>query len=93
MLPGVPIQFTWVGLAVSGLVASVVARWRAKSVEYNQNAAGKRLDELQALTADAFEEWVAARFREQGSAVEVTGAQADHGIDLVVSRTAIRTDR
>jgi restriction system protein len=59
--------------------------WAAR-VQRRQNADGKRLDELKALTPDAFEEWVAQRFRERGYRVELAGAQGDHGIDLVISR-------
>jgi restriction system protein len=87
VLPGKSIQVSSVAFAVAGLLATGVAWWVALRVERDQNSASKRLEELQALSPDAFEEWVAARFRERGYAVEITGAQGDHGIDLVVSRT------
>ena len=51
-----------------------------------QNAAGRSLAELQAMAPDVFEDWVAARFREFGYAVEVAGAQGDHGVDLVAKK-------
>lgn len=90
MLPGRPVQLAWAGLVLAGLLATRVAWWWARRVEHDQNAAGGRLEELQALSSDAFEEWVAARFRERTFAVEVVGAQGDHGIDLVVSRAGER---
>ena len=90
MLPGKPVQVAWVALVMAGLLATGAAwRW-ALHVQRDQNAAGKRLEELQALSPDAFEEWVGVRFHEQGFAVEVAGAQGDHGIDLVVSRVGER---
>jgi len=65
-------------------VLALVAWWWALRVARWQNAAGKRLEELKALSPDAFEEWVAARFRDRGYRVELTGAQGDHGVDLLV---------
>jgi restriction system protein len=90
MLPDRPIQVASVGFALAGLLATGATWSWALRVERAQNAAGKRLAELQSLSPDAFEEWVGARFREQGYAVEVAGAQGDHGIDLVVSRAGER---
>jgi hypothetical protein len=90
LLPGRPAQVSSVGFAVAGLFAAGAAWWWALRVQRGQNAAGKRLEELQALSPDAFEEWVAARFREQGYAVEIVGAQGDHGIDLLVTRPGER---
>ncbi len=90
MLPGRPMQVASVGFALAGLIATGVTWSWALHVERAQNAAGKRLEELQSLNPDAFEEWVGARFRDQGYRVEVAGAQGDHGIDLVVSRAGER---
>src|SRR5437879_3635590 len=86
MLPGQPLHASWIAIAASGLVCTAVAWVWASRVQRHQNADGKRLDELKALTPDAFEEWVAQRFRERGYRVELAGAQGDHGIDLVISR-------
>jgi restriction system protein len=90
MLPGKPVQVASIAFVLAGLLATGVAWRRALHVQRDQNAAGKRLEELQALSPDAFEEWVGARFHEQGFAVEIAGAQGDHGIDLVVSRVGER---
>jgi restriction system protein len=90
ILPGRRIQATSAGLALAGIVVSGVAWWWAMRVAHEQNAAGKRLEELQALSPDAFEEWVAARFRERGYTVELVGTQGDHGIDLIVTRADIQ---
>ena len=51
-----------------------------------QNAAGKSLAQLQAMTPDVFEDWVAARFRNLGYSVKTAGAQGDHGVDLVAEK-------
>jgi hypothetical protein len=90
MLPGKPVQIASVAFVLAGLLATGVAWWWALHIQRDQNAAGRRLEELQALSPAAFEEWVGARFQEQGFAVEVAGAQGDHGIDLVVSRAGER---
>ncbi len=52
-----------------------------------QNAAGKSLQQLQALSPDVFEDWVAARFRSLGYTVKTAGVTGDHGVDLLVERT------
>jgi hypothetical protein len=59
---------TWA--IVFGVVAVVA---RAISAIRGQNAAGKTLEELQALSPDKFEEWTSARFR-------------DHGVDIIDER-------
>jgi restriction system protein len=55
-------------------------------LQRKQNAADKTLADLQAMSPDAFEEWVAARFRDRGYSVDLTGSQGDHGVDLVGRR-------
>ena len=75
-----------VGSALVVAVAWVWAVWQLR----RQLAAGKTLEELQALAPEAFEEWVAARFRDLGYRVELTGRQSDHGVDLVVERDGRR---
>jgi restriction system protein len=62
-------------------VLTLVSWFVARRIEAHQNAATKRLDELQKLGPDAFEEWTAARFRDMGYRVRLTGSQGDHGID------------
>ncbi|HOG46885.1 MAG TPA: restriction endonuclease [Anaerolineae bacterium] len=49
-----------------------------------RRAAGKTLAQLQALEPADFEAWTAARFRELGYRVRITGAAGDHGVDLVL---------
>jgi HJR/Mrr/RecB family endonuclease len=51
-----------------------------------QRASGTSLTALRAMTPAAFEEWVGTRFRERGSTVKGTGAQGDHGIDLLLEK-------
>jgi restriction system protein len=52
----------------------------------NSRAAGKRLDELKAMTPIEFEEWVGARFEDLGYRVKTTAVSGDHGVDLVARR-------
>lgn len=49
-------------------------------------AAGKSLQALQALSPAEFEEWVAARYRDLGYRVRLTGMGGDHGADLLAER-------
>lgn len=51
-----------------------------------QSAAGKSLDQLQSLSPDVFEDWVAARFHDLGYSVKVAGSWGDHGVDLVAEK-------
>ena len=44
------------------------------------------LEALKALSPLAFEQWIAARFREDGNSVVPTLASGDHGVDLVVTK-------
>lgn len=54
-----------------------------------QLAAGKSLAQLQAMSPDEFEDWVAARFRGLGYSTRVAGAQGDHGVDLVAEKSEV----
>lgn len=67
-------------------VAVVAVWWWAIIVIRNSRAAGKRLDELKAMTPIEFEEWVAARFKDLGYKVKATAVSGDHGVDLVARR-------
>jgi restriction system protein len=60
--------------------------WWAISVTRTSRAAGKRLDELKAMTPVEFEEWVGARFQDLGYKVKTTALVGDHGVDLVARR-------
>ena len=60
--------------------------WVALAVIRNSRAAGKRLDELKAMTPVEFEQWVGARFEDLGYKVKTTGLSGDHGVDLVARR-------
>ena len=71
------------------LVSTVVVVgvwWWALGVMRKSRAAGKRLDELKAMTPIEFEEWVGARFGDLGYAVKTTALVGDHGVDLVARR-------
>jgi restriction system protein len=70
-----------------GATLLLVGLWvLAIRVALLRQAAGKRLDELLALTPAEFEAWVGARFRDQGYMVRRTGATGDHGMDLLATR-------
>src|SRR5579859_7821763 len=86
VLPGGSIQAGSLSLAIVSILASGLVWWWAARVARQQNDAGKRVDQLQAMSPDAFEEWAAARLRERGYTVAVVGTQGDHGIDLVASK-------
>jgi restriction system protein len=81
-----PIPAASLAIVGGATLLALLAWWRALRVARAQNAGGKRLDELMAMSPDAFEEWVAQRFRERGYRVELTGGQGDHGVDLVVRK-------
>ncbi|GEM_PF-1219992 len=49
-------------------------------------ARNKTIDELRSLSPTEFEDWVAARFRELGYRVRLTGMGGDHGADLVLEK-------
>ena len=74
----------WVVVALSA--ATPLAWWWAIHAVRIQNAAGKTPEEVKSLAPDVFEEWVAARFRDLGYAVKLTGAHGDHGIDLIAEK-------
>lgn len=83
---GAPQGRFWI--IVGGLAVGLVWWWTIRTVR-QQHARGKRLEELQRLSPGGFEEWVGARFREQGYSVRMTGTHGtggDHGIDLIVTR-------
>lgn len=67
-------------------VAAVLAWVWAVSAVRKRNAARKTLEELRALSPDQFEEWTAARFRDLGYSVKVTGRGGDHGADLIAEK-------
>lgn len=60
--------------------------WWALRTYVARTAAGKKLEQLLALSPDQFEEWVGARFGDLGYAVRVIGMEGDHGVDLLVER-------
>ncbi len=70
------------GLAVVWALALLSLRLR--------NARRQTLDQLQALTPTQFEDWVAARFRELGYKVRLTGMGGDHGADLLAEKPGER---
>lgn len=72
--------------ALAVLVTALVWWLALRSVRAH-NATDKTIEQIQSLTPDQFEEWVAARFRDLGHAVKVAGASGDHGIDLVAEKS------
>jgi restriction system protein len=81
--PVVPSYRLW--FFVSAVIVVGVWCW-ALVVIRNSRAAGKRLDELKAMTPVEFEHWVAARFEDLGYKVKTTALSGDHGVDLVAKR-------
>ena len=47
---------------------------------------GLTRDDLRKLSPEQFEQWCAARLREQGFRVSEVGGQGDHGVDLIAER-------
>jgi len=74
---------------IAGATAAIAAwSWHLRTLRAAL-ASGKQLAELQAMTPAAFEHWVAARFRDLGYDVRVTGTHGtggDHGIDIVATK-------
>lgn len=73
------------GLPLLTLVL-VLAWWWAIREQRRMLAADKNLSQLRALSPAQFEEWVEARFRQQGWTTKLTGQQSDHGVDIIVRR-------
>lgn len=75
--------------AAFGVAAYFVFRYaRAKTARFEQT--GVTLKELRSLSPAEFEQWCAARLREQGYQVTVVGARGDHGVDLIAEREGSR---
>ena len=70
----------------AGTIILLGVWWWAFGVIRRSRAAGKRLDELKAMTPVEFEGWVGARFRDLGYRVKTTAVTGDHGVDLVARR-------
>jgi restriction system protein len=51
---------------------------------------GKNLDQLLALSPQAFEEWVAARFRDLRYTTRLTESTGDHGVDILAQKDGKR---
>src|SRR5438270_6979223 len=78
-------------LIVMGMALIVVLGWWwAIRTVREQLATGKTLVDLRALSPDAFEDWVAARFRDLGYKTRLTATAGDHGIDIVAEKTGER---
>jgi len=70
-----------------GLVLLLAAAWAWAILRIRaRSAAGKSVQALQALSPAEFEEWVAARYRELGYRVRLTGGGGDHGADLLAEK-------
>ena len=72
-------------LAGTALIPAVAWIWLILT-KRSERRAGKTLDELKSLSPSAFEEWVAARFRDVGYSAKVVGEQGDHGIDILLEK-------
>ena len=82
----------WIGLA-AGILTGLAAllAWRRAARQHAAYAkTGLTRKDLAALTPAQFEDWCAARLREQGYKVSVVGGQSDHGIDLIGERDGER---
>jgi restriction system protein len=75
--------------AAFGVAAYLVGRHvQAKSARFQRT--GVTVKELRSLSPAEFEEWCAARLREQGYSVTVVGGRGDHGVDLIAEREGSR---
>lgn len=72
-------------VVVTAILAAVFWWWAIRTIRA-RNAAGKTLEQIQALSPEQFEEWVGARFRDLGYSVKVTGLSGDHGADLLAEK-------
>ncbi len=73
-------------LVIAFGILTALAWWWAVRTIMARNAAGKTIEQMQALSPEQFEEWVGARFRDLGYKVKVTGMGGDHGIDLIAEK-------
>jgi restriction system protein len=73
-------------LLLSGALPGFAWLW-AIGVVRSQQATGKTLQEIQALTQGVFEDWVAARFRDLGFRVKSPCVDGYRGVDLFVEQT------
>lgn len=81
-------NYIYAGFALMSLFTAFAWWWAIKTTR-SRNAAGKTLDQLQALSPEDFEKWVAVRFRDMGYSTKVTGARGaggDHGVDVVAEK-------
>src|SRR6266581_7007783 len=76
-----PLYPSYRSLFFISILVVVGVWWWALSVIRKSRAAGKRLDELKAMTPVEFEEWVGARFAGLGYKVKTTTVSGDHGVD------------
>ena len=85
---GLHLHPNYLFLVTSALIPAAVWSWYFHAQD-REKEAGKSLQELQDLTPDAFERWVAARFRDMGYSTKVSGthgAGGDHGVDIVAEK-------
>ncbi len=83
------LPLAWAATAFVGALA--VLAWALALVSIvRRTRRDQSLGQLQALTPDEFEEWVAARWRERGYSVRVAGGWGDHGADLIAEREGER---
>lgn len=81
-LPWNNLAFVLTGLLACGML--LLLEWWQNRDAWRALRTARSVQELQALSPDAFEELVAAFFRSFGHRVRRVGKTGDHGVDLVV---------
>ena len=78
----------WFGLIVgcTAALGAVLAWRRAARHDAAFRQTGLTRADLKKLSPEQFEQWCAARLREQGFRVSEVGGQGDHGVDLIAER-------
>lgn len=74
--------FGFLGLITGGItVGGMIHRWRNRRVRLSD---AQRLEDLLLMTPDNFEALIAALFQAYGYQTQVSGGNADHGVDVIV---------
>ncbi len=74
--------FGLVGLITGGItISGMIFRWRNRRVRWSD---AQRLEDLLLMTPNDFEALIAALFQAYGYRTQVSGGNADHGVDVIV---------
>ncbi len=83
VIPGL-VTFGWLWF-----VRTWVVQWRARLDDEQRRATG--LDQVDCMSGELFEEYVASVLRGNGYQASTTKASGDFGVDIVASRDGVRT--